>query len=125
MPGSKATCAYRDAHELCEVSCGPCDRTWRTSCPAYMEERRRLRAVRKVCPRSHARQGDATVWCDAENSSVCCYAWPEDCPRYWRDRAMKAEARERKGGIAIRPISAVAPMKRGLSRAKDAKGDEE
>jgi hypothetical protein len=84
-------CPYRDQHELCEVTLHECARTAHPSCSDYWDERRRLRAALSQCPLASRRQGEKRVWCHAGEDPVQCLGWPEDCPKYWQQRALQAE----------------------------------
>ena len=86
-----SSCPYRDQHDMCKVMLHECMRTAHNSCPDYWNERRRIRAALSGCPLSRQRQGEKRVWCGADAEPVECFGWPEDCPKYWRDRALRAE----------------------------------
>ena len=89
-----ASCPYQDQHELCEVTLDECTRTAHHSCPDYWGERRRVRTARSQCPLSRQRRGEKPIWCCAGERLVECFGWPEDCPKYWQHRALRAERGE-------------------------------
>jgi len=86
-----SACPYRDQHELCEVTLHECTRTVHNSCPDYWSERKRVRTVLSQCPLHRQRKGEKRVWCTDGGELVECFGWPEDCPKYWRHRALEAE----------------------------------
>ena len=86
-----ASCPYQDQHEMCEVTLDECTRTAHNSCPDYWNERRRIRTALSQCPLSRQRKGEKQVWCSAGEEVVECFGWPDDCPKYWQHRALRAE----------------------------------
>ncbi|MFB3883569.1 MAG: hypothetical protein ACE149_20065, partial [Armatimonadota bacterium] len=69
-----------------------CTRTVHQSCQDYWQERKRVRTALSQCPLCRQRKGEKRVWCRADAEPVECFGWPEDCPKYWRHRALQAEA---------------------------------
>jgi len=94
LVGSGSTmesCPFRDPHEYCEVTLDECTRSVHNSCPQYWDERRRVRTALSQCPLCRRRRGEKRAWCCADERPVQCFGWPEDCPKYWRHRALQAE----------------------------------
>jgi uncharacterized C2H2 Zn-finger protein len=89
-------CPYLE-QGVCELGDPEC--TGRVSfgkCPAYSQERARLRYVTVHCPHASRRVHrvgrvkqtlDHTVWCHLPGREArVCHAWPADCPEHWRRR---------------------------------------
>jgi hypothetical protein len=87
-----AACPYRDAYRHCTITCEECQRAdTQINCPKYLGERRRVRAVLQECLFGGRRDGEHAVWCRAGADPTECFAWPSDCPTFWKHRALQAE----------------------------------
>jgi hypothetical protein len=109
-----ASCPYQDQHEMCEVTLHECMRTAHNSCPDYWNERRRIRTALSECPLSRQRRGERRAWCRAGEEPVECFGWPEDCPKYWQHRALRAERGEivcTKCGHTVRDGQGAVPVR--------------